>query len=229
MASSKRLITQGVLLLVSFFVVLAVIFMPIFPGKVNGLDYLDNLFNMISKGSSNFIPAVTQQVEKYENQSINVTFSMKDEQQAQQTVQLFTASGATASANGTELTVEGDMGKILLASLSDANALFNNESGELNSKYGFSGKQVVYNWWNASLGIQTSLNKQQAFDKAKVFNTLQQRALEPAYNYYGIEASSYKDNLALVIAALTFYVFYTLWYGFGILYLFEGLGLRIAH
>ncbi|MDJ0622841.1 MAG: hypothetical protein QNJ17_07735 [Desulfocapsaceae bacterium] len=229
MSSSKKLITRGILLLASFFVVLAVIFMPVFPGKVNGLDYLDNLFNMISKGSSNFIPAVTQEVEKYENQTIKVTFSMKDEQQAQQTVQLFTASGASASANGTELTVEGDMGKILLASLSDASALFSNESGELNTKYGFSGKQVVYNWWNASIGIQLSLNKQQAFDKAKVFSTLQKRALEPAYNYYGIEASSYKDNLALVIVALTFYVFYTLWYGFGILYLFEGLGLRIAH
>jgi hypothetical protein len=48
--------TRGILLLVSFFVVLVMIFMPIFPGKVNGLDYMDNLFNMISKGSSYFIP-----------------------------------------------------------------------------------------------------------------------------------------------------------------------------
>lgn len=229
MSMSNKLTMRGILLLVSFFVVLGVIFMPIFPGKVNGLDYLDNLFNMISKGSSNFIPAVTEEVEKYENQNIKVTFTVKDEQQATQTVQIFEASGATASANGTELTVEGDMGKILLAALSDANALFNNETEGLNAKYGFSGKRAVYNWWTATIGIKLSLNQQEAFQQAKVFATLQQRALEPAYNYYGIEASSYKDNLALVIAALAFYVFYTLWYGFGILYLFEGLGLRIAH
>jgi hypothetical protein len=53
MASSAQLKTQGLLLLASFFAVLVAIFMPLFPGsvgqKVNGLDYLDNFFNQLSK------------------------------------------------------------------------------------------------------------------------------------------------------------------------------------
>jgi len=32
-----------------------------------------------------------------------------------------------------------------------------------------------------------------------------------------------------VIFSLVFYVVYTLWYGFGIMYMFEGWGLRLEH
>lgn len=53
MASSAQLKTKGLLLLASFFAVLIAIFMPLFPGthgeKINGLDYLDNFFNQLSK------------------------------------------------------------------------------------------------------------------------------------------------------------------------------------
>ena len=57
MASTTQLKTQGFLLLASFFAVLIAIFMPLFPGtiegsKVTGLDYLDNFFNQLSKGSA---------------------------------------------------------------------------------------------------------------------------------------------------------------------------------
>jgi hypothetical protein len=33
----------------------------------------------------------------------------------------------------------------------------------------------------------------------------------------------------MILVALGFYVVYTLWYGFGIMYVFEGLGLKIGH
>ena len=47
----------GITLLVSFIIVLVIFFMPVFEGK-NGLDYLDNLYNSISKGSAYYIPKV---------------------------------------------------------------------------------------------------------------------------------------------------------------------------
>ena len=50
-----------------------------------------------------------------------------------------------------------------------------------------------------------------------------------SYNYYTIKPQSIKDALLLVTLSLGFYVFYTLWYGFGIMFLFEGLGLKIGH
>ncbi len=73
------------------------------------------------------------------------------------------------------------------------------------------------------------MTKQEKFAEAKPFAEVQQKALEPAYNYYGVKAEDWKDNIALVLFALVFYVFYTLWYGFGLMYLFEGLGLQIGH
>ena len=70
--------------------------------------------------------------------------------------------------------------------------------------------------------MDKALTAQENFKEAKVFSSIRTKALEPAYNYYGVEASNYKDNIGLIVAALLFYVFYTLWYGFGLMYLFEG-------
>jgi hypothetical protein len=53
--------------------------------------------------------------------------------------------------------------------------------------------------------------------------------VEPAYNYYGIEGQKISDRFGVVIFSLIFYVIYTLWYGFGIMYLFEGVGLKLEH
>ena len=47
----------GIFLMVTFIAVMVVIFMPIFDGD-NTLDYLDNLYNSISKGSAYYIPKV---------------------------------------------------------------------------------------------------------------------------------------------------------------------------
>ena len=35
------------------------------------------------------------------------------------------------------------------------------------------------------------------------------------------------SRIGIVIASLVFYVVYTVWYGFALMYLVEGLGLRI--
>ena len=33
----------------------------------------------------------------------------------------------------------------------------------------------------------------------------------------------------MLIASLAFYVIYTMWYGFGLLFLFEGAGIKLEH
>ncbi len=229
MSMQKKLKTRGILMLVSFFVLLGIIFSPVFPGNVNGLEYMDNLFNKISKGSVYFIPSAIESSEQYTGQIIDVAFGMDTEQQASDTAELFRASGAEVSLSGTELSVKGDMGRILKTSLNDANLMFQNEGAPLNEAYGIGEKQVLFNWWKAFGGIIKDLNKQKSFKEAKIFDTVQKKAIEPAYNYYGVESGNYKDYFFLIVAALAFYVIYTLWYGFGIMYLFEGLGLQIGH
>ncbi len=235
MSMQKKLKVRGILMLISFFVVLGVIFSPVFPGKwdnpgkVNGLDFIDNVFNRISKGSSYFIPKALKDSEKFAGKKIEVKIKAENEQVAAQTAKLFEAGGAQVVVTGKELAIHGDMGLILKRSLSDADFMYKNDGKSLAEKYGFSEQQALYNWWMAFKEVGSDLTNQKKFKEAKEFATIQKKALEPAYNYYGIMAKDWQENITLIIAALAFYVFYTLWYGFGIMYLFEGLGLKIGH
>ncbi len=130
---------------------------------------------------------------------------------------------------GKEVAFKGDMGAIMKGSLADADFMFKNDGKPVADKYGYSEKQVMFNWHTLFKKISNDLTKQEKFDEAKPFANIQKKALEPAYNYYGVKAKNWQDQIVLVVLALAFYVFYTLWYGFGLMYLFEGLGLKIGH
>jgi len=224
-----KLKTRGIFMLLTFFVLLAVIFSPVFPGKINGLDYMDNLFNTISKGSSYFIPESITKSEKFAGKTIEVKLKFDDEKRVTETAKQLTTNGMQANAAGKELTIKGDVAQILKASLVDADFMFKNDGTPLSEKYGFSERQAMVNWHVLFKKISTDLTKQEKFDLAKPFADTQKRALEPAYNYYGVKAENWKEKIAMVCFALAFYVFYTLWYGFGLMYLFEGIGLKIGH
>jgi hypothetical protein len=60
-------------------------------------------------------------------------------------------------------------------------------------------------------------------------DSVKTKAVEAAYNYYKIEPQKIGDRIGMVIFSLIFYVAYTLWYGFGILFMFEGWGIRLEH
>jgi hypothetical protein len=229
MSMQQKMKTRGILMLAGFFAVLVVIFLPIFPGKVNGLDYMDNVFNMISKGSSYFIPATLEESELYRGKTIEVTVKMAGAEQAEQVAGQLTAAGVAVTVNDSELAINGDMATIAQAVLADADLVFNNNGQPLADKYGYSERQVMYNWWSLSKKVSPALTKEKMFDAAKFFDKIGQRALEPAYNYYGVEAIKWQEHIVLILVSLTFYVIYTLWYGFGIMYLFEGFGLKISH
>ena len=229
MSMQRKLKVRGLLMLVSFFVLLGIIFSPVFPGQKNGLDYMDNLFNMISKGSSYFIPQVLEASTKKAGQPIDVTIKMKSDKEAADTAKLFTAAGAQATVSGVELGIKGDVAQITKSALDDADKMFKNDGKPVADKYGYDERQALHNWWNSFGKISKDLSKQNNFDVAKVFDNVQKKALEPSYNYYGVKIENWKENIALVLASLAFYVFYTLWYGFGLMYVFEGLGYKIGH
>jgi hypothetical protein len=229
MSMQAKLKTRGIFMLLTFFVLLAVIFSPVFPGKINGLDYMDNLFNTISKGSSYFIPESITKSEKFAGKAIEVKLKFDDEKRVTETAKQLTTNGVQANAAGKELTIKGDVAQILKASLVDADFMFKNDGTPVSEKYGFSERQAIVNWHVLFKKISTDLTKQEKFDIAKPFADTQKRALEPAYNYYGVKAENWKEKIAMVCFALAFYVFYTLWYGFGLMYLFEGIGLKIGH
>jgi len=229
MSMQAKLKVRGIFMLITFAMLLAVIFMPVFPGKINGLDYMDNLFNMISKGSSYFVPDALKKSEKYAGKMIDVKVKLDDETRAAETAKLVQMSGAQAAVAGKEVAIKGDMALIMKGSLVDSDFMFKNDGKPVSDKYGYPEKQAMFNWHTLFKKISADLTKQEKFEEAKPFADIQKKALEPAYNYYGVKAEDWKENIALVIFALAFYVFYTLWYGFGLMYLFEGLGLKIGH
>ncbi|GAB6192508.1 hypothetical protein [Desulfocastanea catecholica] len=229
MSMQRKLKFRGIVMVASFFVLLGIIFTPVFPGKMNGLDYMDNLFNMISKGSSYFIPQSLAESEKFADKTIDVTITVANDQEATEIAKLFVASGAQVEATGLDLNIKGNVGQIMKTALEDADMMFNNNGQALVDKYGYDEKRVMFNWWTSSSNISKFLTKEKRFDGAKLFDNIQKKALEPAYNYYGVKIEDWKANIALVLASLAFYVLYTLWYGFGLMYVFEGLGYKIGH
>ncbi len=234
MATDKKKLSLGAILIVLFTVVLVIIFMPIFPGvgdqKANGLDYLDNLYNTISKGSAYYIPKVKKDAEAFNGKAVEITLAMPSDKVAAQAVALLTGAGAQANASGKDVKVSGDWGKIVAASLADSDLMYHNKGAEVKAKYaGMEEKAALHAWWQIYKAAEKDLNRQSKFAEAKIGSTAQQKAVECAYNYYGVNPQDIMDKWGLVAFSLIFYVIYTVWYGFGIMFLFEGAGFRLEH
>lgn len=218
----------GLGLIIGFAVVLLFFFLPFYGGR-NGLDFLDNLYNSISKGSAYYIPKAKKEAEKFMGDTVAVTLSMDDPMQAEQTALLFKAGGAETTVNGRELKVRGDLGKILKNAVTDADRMYKNEGKKVADKYGYDERLALYNWWQAMQRMDKDLGKQKKFKEGKIVVLVQQKALEPSYNYYKVDSQNISDRWGTVIFSLLFYVLYTLWYGFAILFMFEGWGLKLGH
>ncbi len=226
---NKKLYKIGLSMLITFVLVLVIVFMPVFGGK-NGLDYLDNLYNSISKASAYYIPDLKEEGRAFKGQEIRVTLSLKDKGEAIRAAHLFVTAGAEAVADGSDLKITGDLGTILDAGLQDADDMFYNRGDVLVKRYqGQNERVTVYTWWASLKAMQKPLNRQKAFVQAKFVKKVQGKAVEMSYNYYKIEPQSIGQRWGIVFFSLLFYVIYTMWYGYGVMYLFEGTGYRFEH
>ena len=229
MIADKKEFYGGVGLMGGFLLVLFMMFLPLYQGQ-NGLNFLDNLFNSISKGSAYYIPKVKADVAKsLAGKKMALDLKFENEVQAGECLPLFTKGGATAIVEGKKLKVDGDLDQMMANCLEDSDALYYNKSNVLEAKYGIKGKQVLYNWWVSLKAMQKSLNDNEQFKEATAVYSVQTKAVECSYNYYTIEPQSMSSRLGVVIFALVFYVIYTLWYGYAIMFMFEGWGLKISH
>jgi hypothetical protein len=228
MIAHKKEFYGGFLMMAGFIVVLVIVFSPIFEGQ-NGLDYLDNLYNTISKGSANYIPKIKEDTDKFIGNSVSVTLVMAEEERARQTTPLFMQGGAMVNTSGAELKVSGDLGKILDNCLADADLMYKNEGEKISAKYGYEAKRVLLNWWVALHHMESDLKHQKKFKEAKVVSVVVKKAVELGYNYYKVEPQKIGDKIGIVIFSLIFYVVYTMWYGFAIMFMFEGWGLKLEH
>ena len=222
----KKIFNLGLLLAISFLGVLLLIFSPIF-GGVNGLDYADNLFNKLSKGSSYFIPKLMKSDEKYLGTQFSAAIKLDKPEQVEKSLKILTVAGAQASATGTDLTISGDLGNLLRNVLKDSDAMYHNNGSEVATRYGFDAKEVLTLWWNVLSKMDKTFKKEKKIEESKAVSEVMKKAIETAYNFYGIEAQKVSDKAFLMIALLVFYVIYTMWWGYAIFYMFDGIGLSM--
>ena len=240
--TSKKSLGVGIALAISFLIVLFLIFSPIFGDGKNGLVFADDLFNKLSKGSSYFIPKVAKDNEKFMGKMFTVSFKVSKpedkpgdaEKRAERAAKLFAVNpGAKVEVKGSELKIEGDLGLVLKAALEDSDVMFKNEGDKIKAKYEAAMatndvKQMFRQWNNILPKINKELAKEKKIEEANMVSAVTKKAVETAYNYYGVEAQKVSEKAMLMTGLLVFYVIYTMWWGFAIFYIFDGIGLTMS-
>lgn len=228
MIRNKKKFILGSVMMIAFVAVLLAMFIPIYGGR-NGLQYMDELYNSISKGSAYYIPKVAEETKVLDGKAFELTLAMASAEEADQTAKLLNGAGALVNVSDTEIKVSGDLGKIMAACLADADAMYYNKGEVLQSKYGYDARQALFNWYQVNRVMEKTMTKEKMFDEAEAVMKVREKAVETAYNYFGIEGRKISSQMGIVIFSLIFYVIYTVWYGFGIMFLFEGIGMQLEH
>ncbi|OLN25398.1 hypothetical protein DVDV_3373 [Desulfovibrio sp. DV] len=226
--TDKKLFAKGFLLMVSFIAVFLLIFSPIFPGGENGLNFSDDLFNKLSKGSSYFIPQVTKAVKAFDGKQVTVDVKMKNPEDVKTAMLLLAKVGAKGEAKSDVITVTADLGAMLGKVTEDADLLYKDQTDQLTAAYGMDGKAAMKGWWTLLAASIKPLQKIKMIEEANVVNLVNQKAIEPAYNFAGIPAESIMTKIPTVAGLLIFYVVYTMWYGYAIFDMFGGMGLSMS-
>ena len=74
MIANRKEFYSGMGMMAIFLIVLGLFFTPIYNGH-NGLSYLDNLYNSISKGSANYLEIVNKTAISHFGQTVEVSLS----------------------------------------------------------------------------------------------------------------------------------------------------------
>lgn len=222
---NKKKFLYGLFGLFAFSMVLSFWFFPII-GHKTGLQWTDNLFNQLAKNSADSIPLVSKKVEKFRGITVDLSINPRWPGADQAVAKIIMANGMSAGLIGDgRVRIKGDLACMCIAASTDADLLFKGKEEVLQNKYGLIGKEVIYYWWTAFDDLirrYIQLNRPAEADFAKFMTT---RILEPSYNFAGIESKNISENVGIVAFLLMFYIVYTVWYGFSIMYLFEGFGI----
>jgi hypothetical protein len=223
---NKKQFVWGLTLGASFAVILLLMFSPLFHGE-NSLQAADRLFNSIAKGSTYYFPGLQEKNEHYKDVKFEVTLKLADEDMAGKATKLLAEAGVGVAVNSAEVKASGYMGQIVQAALQDSEAMFNNQEEAIAAKYGYPGKEVLYVWWSTFKSLDRELKKQKMFAEASFLADVVKKGVEVGYNFYGISPQKASTKAGILSFSLIFYVVYTLWWGYAILFLFEGVGMQM--
>lgn len=215
---------KGVVSLIIFAFVLVPLFTPVFAGQT-GMEAADDLFNSLSKGSSYYIEEVAAEVGQYQGTELALTLKATDAVQAETLAKMFEGAGVAVTREGDGLGISGDMGAIFNAAVTDADDLFWEKEEAIEARYATDNARAVLFYWHDAFGqISKAFSEKGQFADALFVTKISERALEPAYNFAGITAAKVGERAGITVFLLCFYVVYTVWYGFSIMFVFEGVG-----
>lgn len=199
---------------------------PVVAGR-SGLQFADDLFNRLAKNSTYAIPEAREQAARLIGVQVDLGVTPREEVDLGEVVQLLSAAGVEAIAlpDG-RVRLSGDLGRLSEAAFADAEQAFRNQGAVLESRYHMRSAEAAYAWWVVYDGLTRRYTQENRAGEANFCKFMLTRVLEPAYNFRGIEASSIRQHAGPVVLLLVAYVLYTVWYGYAILYVFEGLGIR---
>lgn len=221
---------KGILLLASFFIIFFFLLRPVFTGeegrRLSGLQYADEVFNELSKGSSWFIPEIMESVKSLDNAGVDLNVALKNPELLSLAGELLRDCGASAEISADRIAFKGDLGAILQRAAEDSALLYNNDGNALSAKYGGEAPlKIARAWWQLLHPCVKALQRQGKLAEAKIVDQVLTKAIEPGNNFYGLEAAKMSEHVPLVCGLLIFYIGYTLWYGFGLYNIFIGLGM----
>ena len=225
----KKQFSIGFAMTISFFITLAVMFMPLFgeSGGHNAFVAADQLFNSISKASTDYSDSVDYLVGMQRGKMVSIQPKLDAEVQQQVIPMLEKANMLTSVKDGV-LNVTGDLGALLGQVTADARLMFNNQGEALRQAYGAEPRQALYQWWKLLKAAEKSFKDAKEFKNAAVVGEVIAKSVEVSYNYYGIEPQPAGKRAGILTFALVFYVVYTLWWGFAIFFMAEGVGLAMT-
>lgn len=230
MIRDSKAFWMGIIMMIVFCGIYLYMMSPSFGNGRNGLDWADDMFNSISKGSAQaVILGEVKKAEKWNGTAIEVNLKCKDESQAKRwSAALQKVDGAEVKVDKEKIALKTDFGKLLANVSEDCTAMFDNKGDVVQAKYETDPRDATQRWYSIIKAVGKDLEKKQQFKESVYLQNYQKKVIEPAYNYYGVETKFVKDNKGIMTFMLVFYLFYTLWYGFAIYYICVGLGITMT-
>lgn len=245
--TNKGAFGKGILLLASFGVIFALIMSPLFKdhngNPQTGLEFSDDFFNKLAKNSSDYFTQVKETAAKQKGKQLAVVAPVakpdpKDEPDAakaqakanadaQAIAKALQAAGATVEIKENVLTVKCDLGAVLDFATTKAQKSFAIVGADADKPENVADRKMLKDLWKGFGAMVKPLQKEGKVAEAKALDTVMKKGIEPAYNFYGIPGEPVSKNIFLLTFLLVFYVVYTMWYGYGIFYTFEGLGMSM--
>ena len=223
----KKQFLKGIVMAVLFLAVLFFMFTPNF-GGLNAFDASDKLFNSIAKGSTNYIELLVEESKPFEGNDVDTKLDLEDKGMNENAVKILGAVGVEASLEGDKVAVKGKLGELTKAAIKDSEDMFFNRGDAVKGRYDIDEKVALYTWWEIFRATIKAFNNEKRFKEAKMVEEVLSRGIGVGYNFYEIEPEKASTKWGMLTFALVFYIVYTLWWGFAIFFMAEGLGLQLA-